>query len=327
MKHMKTFIQLAVLLLTGLLIGTPAYGQTNSDDEDIWRQVSLNEVDFQKSKNYCLRIYGYYRYVDDGIAYFADHEYKLYRVYEGICELDVRYDKDEDEGAEIVVGRDLVHPEEPGKFMDFYELKPYTFLEKARRLPKKYTMETAGDTTRVYAKTGLAGIAVRDVAHQELRMDYNAIAPDTILTVNIIIASARLKNVHANAVYQLEDEVVEYVPQGNLKRIIFDGDCDMKVLGSKEVFHENTELYVDSVVYMTKDEYKASKRQPKKRRLEATGYTLQDIDRLKQKLGVPPLSNAVLEKIEEQRDWDDQYEQWKLTDKTMKSINKKNEYK
>lgn len=290
-------------------------------DDDIWREVDLGELDYKKAKNYCVRLYGYYRYIDDGIDEFYvgndAREQKLYKVYEGLCELDVRYDRSEDEGAFIHVGRDLVHPEKPGKIMDFYELTPYTFIEKARRKPKVYTIQKDGDSTFVYTKNKRIGFAVRDEARQELLMDYNALAPDTALSFNLLIASARLSNVYAKAVYQLDDTGVEYVPQGNLKNIVFEGDIVLSMFGgkAKSDFHEHTEIYVDSVVYMTRDEYKADRKIKKEQRRQQLGYTMADIDRMKMKHNVPPLSDAVLKRIEEQRDWDEQYELWKKVEK------------
>ena len=125
---------------------------------------------------------------------------------------------------------------------------------------------------------------------------------------------ARLSNVQADAVYQLE-EGIDYVPQGNLKRIVFEGNIDMTMLGNKahDVYNERTELYVDSVVYMTKDQFRADKKLSLQERRERAGYTDADIDRLKQKLGVPPLSEEIRQRIEDQRDWDDEYEQWRET--------------
>ena len=314
----------AILVLTagvvatwpGSAVGSSAVGPAEvndttvaATDDDIWREVNLGELDYQKSKNYCMRIYGYYRYIDDGVGEVVNRKYQLYRVYEGICELDVRYGKNEDDGAVVLHGSDLVHPDRPGKFMDFYELSPFTFLEKAKRLPKKFTTEAHGDSTLVYTKNGLAGYAVKDTARQELRMVYNVIAPDTVMSLNLLIASAKLKSADAVAVYQLDDTGVDYVPQGNLKRIIFEGDLTVTVLNkSYEDFHEYTELYVDSVVYLTKDEYKASMKLGKKKRGEQAGYTYADIERLKAKYGVPPLTQQQIDRIEDQRDWDEKEE-------------------
>ena len=321
----KTF-QIIGLLLMAMLFATPAIAQ-NDDDEDIWKSLNLSEVDFQKSKNYCLRIYGYYRYTDDGISYINNRQQKLYRVYEGICELDVRYSKDEDDGALVLVGRDLVHTDKPGKWMDYYELKPYTFLEKARRLPKRYTLQTNGDTTRVYTKLGLAGTAVKDAARRELRMNYNALSPDTAFTLNLLIAKLHLAHVDAEAVYRLDDDdAVEYVPQGNLKYVTFEGDCTISSPLTNNIardeYHERTELYVDSVAYLTRDEYRADKKLTKEERRKKARFTVADIDRLKKKLGVPPLTAAQQERIEEQRDWDDEYEQWLKTDRKAKAAQK-----
>ncbi len=295
-----------------LLMATPAGAQT-IDDEDIWRQVSLGEVDYQQSRNYCQRLYGYYRYIDDGYSVFKGREQKLYRVYEGIFELDIRYHKDEDDGASVMVGRDLVHPDKPGKFMDFYELKPYTFLEKARKVPKYFTLQTSGDTTRVYTKLGLAGTVVKDTVRKELYMHYDALAPDTSLNLNLLVVKAHLSNVKANAVYWYDEGSEEYVPQGNLRSITFEGSVDLTGLGAHDIYNEYTELYVDSVAYFTRDEYRADKKTSVKERRERCGYTDADIDRLKLKLGVPPLSAEVLRRIEEQRDWDEEYELWKAT--------------
>ena len=319
-----------IIFLMSFFTGMTAMAQTG--DDDIWREVGLNELDYQKEKNYCLRLYGYYRYIDDGLFYAKDRMHKLYRVYEGICELDVRYSKDEDDGAKIMVARNLVHPDKPGKFMEYYELKPYTFLEKARKMPKHFTMETNGDTTRVFTKRGLAGMAVRDTVNQELRMSYNALSPDTAYNVNILILKVHLAHVDADAVYQLDDTAVEYVPQGNLKQIIFEGDITVDGLGGnsgaeggsskgvRETFHERTELYVDSVVYLTKSEYRADKKITLKERRERLGYTMADIERLKEKLGVPPLTAEQYQRMEAQRDWDDEYELWKETEKTRKTL-------
>jgi len=286
--------------------------QAQTEDEDIWKEFKLDGVDYQKKRSYCMRIYGYYRYVDDGTGNINGREHKLYRVHEGICELDVRYSKDEDDGARVMVGRNLVHPDKKGDIMDFYELKPYTFMEKARKMPKVYTIEEQGETSRVYTKGRLCGTVTKDAQREEMYMEYDALAPDTSLSLNLLLAKARLSNVQANAVYQIE-EGIDYVPQGNLKRVVFDGHLDLSLLAGKarEVFNERTELYVDSVVYMTKAEFRADKRLTMQERRERAGYTDADIDRLKLKLGVPPLSEKIRQRIEEQRDWDDQYELWR----------------
>lgn len=306
-----------MLLLTGLMLPLSASAQDIESEDDIWKEVGLSEVDFQRSRNYCLRLYCYYRFVDDGVSYIKDREFLLYRVNEGVCEIDVRYAKDEDDGAEVIASRDLVHPEMKGEFMEYFELKPYTFLEKARKMPKTYTMQTAGDTTKVYTKYGLAGVAVRDSANSELRMNYNALSPDTALTLNLVVVRGHLSHVDAEAVYRIDDSSVDYVPQGNLKYVTFEGDIFINApLGLCEKFHERTELYVDSVVYMTKDEYKASNRTPLKQRGER--YVQMGIDALKQKLGVPPLPAAVMQRMEEQRDWDEQYEQWIQTERNRR---------
>ena len=303
-----------LLLLLCFLVSMPAKAQTTTEEDDIWKEFKLDGVDYQRKRSYCMRLYGFYRYIDDGIAYISGRHHKLYRVHEGICELDVRYSKEEDDGAKIMVGRDLVHPDQKGEMMDFYELKPYTFLEKARKMPKVYTIEELGDITRVYTKGGLIGTVTKDRQKQEMHMSYNALAPDTSLAFNIIIAKAKLTNVMADAVYQME-EGIDYVPQGNLKRIVFDGNVNLNLLmgQAREIFNEHTEIYVDSVVYMTKDQFRADKRLNMQERRERAGYTDADIDRLKQKLGVPPLSVEVKQRIEDQRDWDDEYELWKKT--------------
>ena len=307
---------LAALLLC-FMASMTVKAQT-ADDDDIWKEFKLDGVDYQKKRSYCMRIYGYYRYVDNGIAYIFNRQQKLYRVYEGICELDVRYSRDEDDGAEIMVGRDLVHPEKKGDIMDFYELKPYTFLEKARKVPKHYTLKTSGDTTLVYTKLGLAGTIVKDSVRRELHMKYDALAPDTAVDVNILILKAHLSNVQADAHYWYDETSEDYVPQGNLKHTSFDGRIDMYALGSHEIFNEHTELYVDSVVYFTREEYRAETKTSAEQRRKRCGYTDADIDRLKQKLGVPPLSPAVLQRIEDQRDWDEEYDQWRTTRKQQK---------
>ena len=301
-----------------MLCGWMTAGAQN-DEQDIWKQVDLKGLDYEKPRNYCQRLCVFYRYYDDGMTYTEDREKKLYRIYEGICELDIRYKKDYDDGATVMVGRNLVHPERDGEFVDFYELKPYTFLEKARRDPKHFSIESQGDTTRVYHEDKLAGLAVRDTLNRELHISYNALAPDTALSINLFIIKARLTHVDADAVYRIDDAEIDYVPQGQLKRIVFDGDITLTVgMGGKSVreeFHERTELYVDSVAYLTQDEYKADRKLSLEERRKRSGYQLADIDRLKQKLGVPPLSAATKARIEEQRDWEDAFEQWQKTSK------------
>ena len=301
-------------LLLGLTTLTPAMGQSTVED-DIWKEVNLSELDYSQRRNYCQRLYGYYRTIDDGMMYFKDRQQKMYNVYEGIFELNIRYSKEADDGANIMVGRDLVHPEKKPEFINFYELKPYTFLEKARKVPKYYTLETSGDTTRVYTKNRLAGTVVKDSCLRELRMKYDALAPDTAMNINLLIARAHLSNVQADAVYWYDDASEDYVPQGNLRSIVFEGRIDMNILGSREVFNERTEMYIDSVVYFTRDAYKADRKYSLKERRERSGYTQADIDRLKQKLGVKPLSASVLQRIEDQRDWDEEFEHWKSTNK------------
>ena len=220
----------ALLTLLAAMWGLPSLAQTA--DDEIWREIDLEEMNYQRPKNYCQRLCGYYRFIDDGYITFRGLEHKLYRVYEGLFELDIRYHKDEDDGAVVMVGRDLVHPDKPGKFMEFYELKPYTFLEKARKLPKYYTLKTSGDTTRVYTKLGLAGTAVKDTVRRELRINYDALAPDTSFTFNVLIAKAHLSNVKADALYWYDETSEDYVPQGNLKRATFDGHVDFQVMAA-----------------------------------------------------------------------------------------------
>lgn len=311
-----------VILTTMIIMCIPTLRAQNGDD-DIFRELELQEFQYQRPKNYCQRLYGYYRYIDDGISLILGRQLKLYRVYEGVFELDVRYHKDEDDGATVIAGRDLVHPEKSGKFVDFYELRPYTFLEHARKRPKVFTLETSGDTTRIYSKRGLAGIAIKDKANEELRIDYNVLAPDTTMTINLLIIRGRLSNAFAKAVYNLDDIDDNYVPQGYLKRIIFDGDIDIEMSKDvRDIYHEHTELYIDSVSYLTKEEYKADKKIPKAERAKRHGYTLEDIDRLKKKHGVAPLSAEIYQRIEDQRDWEDDFEQMKEADKRRKTITK-----
>lgn len=317
-----------VALLAMMSMTTTATAQDDDGDGNIWRQVELQGLDYRKARNHCVRLYAYYRYTDDGVAYFDDRKDQLYRVYEGICSLDIRYSRDEDDGADIVCGRNLVHPDQEGHFMDFYELKPYTFLEKARREPKRYTIETQGDTTRVYTRRGLAGTAVRDTAARQLRLHYNALSPDTAKSINLLIVKGHLSHVVADAVYDMDDVAVDYVPQGNLRSVVFDGDVVIATTVSasverhgdtvsgarlREEFHEHTEIYVDSVVYMTRDEYRADRQLTVAERRRRSGYTDADIDRLRLKLGVPPLSDAQRKRIEDQRDWDDMMEHWTRT--------------
>ena len=178
-----------------------------------------------------------------------------------------------------------------------------------------------------------------DTASQELRIDYNALAPDTSFTINILLAKVHLSHVDAHAVYRLEDTAVDYVPQGNLKYISFEGDMDASLYsfiplspdesgksGALRMrYHDRTEFYVDSVVYMTRSEYNADRRLTSQDRRQRCGYTASDIDRLKQKLGVPPLTSAVLQRIEDQRDWDDEFSQWRQVDRRMKVLDKAGE--
>ncbi|MCR4603561.1 MAG: hypothetical protein K5683_08540 [Prevotella sp.] len=308
---MINYFRHALLLAMGVVCCH--YAGAQSADEDIWKEINLHEVDYQKSKNYCVRLFGYYRFIDDGTMFTKGRQHKLYRVSEGISYIDVRYSKEADDGGQTLVSRNLVHPDKSGDMMDFYELKPYTFLEKARRLPKYYTIDERGESTSVFTKGKLAGTVTRNRARQELRMEYNALAPDTMFRFNILLVSGKLKNIMADAVYRLDDSGVDYVPQGNLKQVVFDGDVDMNIMGTREVFHEHTVFCVDSVVYMTRDEYKADKRLSNKERRRLAGYTAKDIDRLKAKYGVRALSQEVLRRIEDQRDWDDAYEQWLQT--------------
>lgn len=300
-----------MLLLLMVCSAFTSVSAQDDDDDDIWRNVNLGEVDYHKQRSYAVRLYGYYRYIDDGRMELFNREFKLYGVYEGIFQLDIRYSKDEDDGALVIVGRDMVHAEKPGRFMDFYELKPYTFLEKARRDTRHFTIDQQGDTSRVYARNKLMGTAVRDTLNHELRMHYNALAPDSAYHINMLIINAWLRNVTADAVYRIDDNSIDYVPQGCLKSIAFDGDIDLNVAGGKNTYHENTVIYVDSVVYMSRDEYRADRRLNNQQRRELSGYTMADIDRLRQKYGVPPLTDEQRRLIEEQRDWDDMYEQWK----------------
>ena len=306
---------LVLLVMTGAG-GSVTTGCAQGGDDDIWRDVNLGEVDYQKERNYAVRLYGYYRYVDDGISYFSNHEFKLYHFYEGIFQLDIRYNKNEDDGALVIAGRNLVHPDREGRFMEMYELKPFTFLEKARRDPRHFTLESQGDTTRVFDRHGLAGTAITDTTQHELHISYNALAPDTTLTINLLIVKARLSSLMADAVYRIDDNDYDHVPQGNLKRIVFESDIDMQTMSNKGVhsqYHELTELYVDSVVYMTYNEYRAAKRLSEQEQRERSGYTAADIDRLRQKYDVAPLSDEQRRRIEEQQDWDDMYEQWLKT--------------
>jgi hypothetical protein len=306
--------------MCGVFVTLPAQAQ---DDDDIWRSVDLDEVNYQKKRSYNVRLYGYYRFTDDGHGYYKDNMYKLYKMYEGLFQLDIRYSKDEDDGALVIVGRDLVHPEKEGRFMEFYELKPYTFLEKARRDTKHFNIDERGDTSLVYTKNGLAGTAVRDNVNKELRIHYNALAPDTAMSLNLLILKARISNVVADAVYSVDDDI-DYVPQGNLKTATFEGDMDMNggvgTASLHEIFHETTELYIDSVVYMTRDEYRADKKLSAKERRARSGYTEADIDRMKAKFGVAPLTDEQRRRIEEQQDWDEMLEQWKKNNASQPTL-------
>ena len=331
---MKQLLPLAIAAL--LALSTPASAQAT--DDDIWREMDLSEVDIQREKDHCLRLYCYYRFIEDGGEYFGGRKRQVYDVYEGICQMDVRYTKKWDDGIQVIAGRNLVHPDgnTSPEDIDYWQVKPYTYLEKARRLPKKYTLETTADTTRVYTHRGLSGVAVRDTARRELVIDYNALAPDTSMTINIVLANVHFSRIDAHAVYRLDDAAIDYVPQGNLKHISFEGDIDgalypqIRVSADESgrsaamrfLYHDRTEFWVDSAVYLSRADYNASRRLTAQQQRDRSGYTAADIDRLKAKLGVPPLSADVLQRIEDQRDWDDEFAQWRRVDRRMKTLDK-----
>lgn len=293
-----------------------------NDDKDIWRQVELQGVDYEKAPNYCLRLRGFYRYIEDGTATLNDRMDRDFSASEGVCEIDVRYKKDADDGAFVLAARNLVHPDQAGDFVFYYELTPYTFLEKARRDPKRFNIVDEGDTLRVYTRRGLAGTVVRDTVRRELRMTYNALAPDTAMNVNLLYLRGHLSHVDAEAVYRMDSAATDYVPQGQLKRIVFDGlwTLDMSAFGldTQADYHEHMEFYVDSAAYMTRDEYRASRKVSARARRE--GYTRADIDRLMQKLDVPPLTARQRQLIEDRRDWEEAFEQWMNTDRRLGRI-------
>jgi hypothetical protein len=297
----------------------PAIAQT-----DIFGEVQLDNFNYSKPKSYCMRLYGYHRCTHDGWMQMKDRELKLYRIYEGVSTMDVRYKKDYDDGAKLIVGRNLVHPDRDPQEMSFYELKPYTFLEQARKDGKNFILDVRGDTTLIYTKKALVGTVVRDTTNHEVRMTYNALAPDTAMSINLLIVKARLSNLMADAVYAAEDSNVDYVPQGALKRIVFEGDITLNISGTgnenMETFHELTEFYVDSVAYMTKDEYKAEQRLSKKQRQEHSHYSAADIDRLRKKHGVPDLTRQQRERIEQQLDWEEELAHMMETEKIAKKV-------
>ena len=148
-----------------------------------------------------------------------------------------------------------------------------------------------------------------------MHMSYNALSPDTAYSINLLILKARLSNVQADAVYRLDDNEVSYVPQGNLKRVVFDGDivlespmtvADDNVTGDKgptrEVFREHTEIYVDSVVYMTRDEYRAVKKQSMDRQRQQSGSKDDPQLHYVQRITIPD-SSAVRRKLTNVKDF------------------------
>ena len=87
----------------------------------------------------------------------------------------------------------------------------------------------------------------------------------------------------------------------------------------RDFFVGGRDFFIDSVAYLTRDEYKADKKLSLKQRRERVGYTLADIDRLAQKLGVPPVTAEQRQRIEDQLDWDDEFEQWLKTNRMAKT--------
>ena len=190
------------------------------------------------------------------------------------------YDGKDSKWIDIAV-RDAVTGEAPKrKPYVSIRLKTRSIVEGLKKSANNPKLVGKGDVQQIVNCDSVVGSIVRDKDNKMIRVDYDAMAPDTIQVINAIIAKLRIYSDQRNYIYRMGD--TDHVSQADLAIYKSNRHNRMKLFGWDIDLYDFDEFYVDRVDCLSKDEYKAAVKEVKARRKsKKPQMTMEEIDQMK----------------------------------------------
>lgn len=257
--------------------------------------LNLGEVVKVKGKPYCLRLTGYlrdYSILGHEVTIMKQKVEPVWKYYDHVGELYMFYDGKDSKWIDIAV-RDAVTGEAPKrKPYVSIRLKTRSIVEELKKSANNPKLVGKGDVQQIVNCDSVVGSIVRDKDNKMIRVDYDAMAPDTIQVINAIIAKLRIYSDQRNYIYRMGD--TDHVSQADLAIYKCNRHNRMKLFGWDIDLYDFDEFYVDRVDCLSKDEYKAAVKEVKARRKsKKPQMTMEEIDQYMAKLHVEPISDEL----------------------------------
>lgn len=268
----------------------------------------IREVVKEKEKPHCLKLTCYMRIytLNDGITQ-KNHEVDLPPILsfkDGIYHLYLFSDESihQSKARPLVVRNVLDGNEADGGREMFYGLNLRSKVERFKG--KNYELRgdnTKQDIYRVKKKeTYQIGVLKRDTANKLITVSEDFLAPKGTYKYNIGISKATWTVWNYDYLYRLTP--YDKVGQGDLlayrEVVRMSGGLPFLKPGVQVGTWKYVEFFTYDAEYLTKEEYKADKNEVKQ-----SSMTMEDIDRIKNEIGVPALTDEIEQKLAASRLW------------------------
>lgn len=267
---------------------------------------SIGETVVSIPKPYCIRLSGFkrdYGMADGRISKKKPLEEPIGVLSEGVGCAYILLDGSKDAKWYYHTERELVKETlKGGDNSTIHDLKPKSVVERAKN-SKNMTLRDKGNYQQVLEKGHVVGNVVTDSADHVIRVDYDELYPDTVKTVNILLAKMKIYEMKNNCVYRLDDD--DYVSQADLIRYKSFGHLYMKVMGSVIDLNAVSELFVTKAEYLSKEEYnKAMKEEKARAKSKRASMTANELDNYMTAHQIPAITEEMRHTIEATKEWE-----------------------
>lgn len=233
----------------------------------------INEAVVQIPKPYCIRLTGFLR------NYFlssADDPVSEY--YDGITELYffLNNSKKEPEWMDLVA-RDGKTGKMVASRKDRFVLLPEnkSYIEMVRS-SKRHSLEGKSNYRKILHKKDVVGNLSIDTTNHVLFTNFDLIAPDTVKTINMLLAKFRFNEAKASSIYSYDD--LDYISQSHLQYYSLSFRCKTRILKMNIDMRGVIDFRTAKAEYLTEEQYKQAKKSYKARKKSKASMTSEELD-------------------------------------------------
>lgn len=277
-----------------------AYKPLKADVKDIGKElqieaaeINLGEAVVAVEKPYCIRLTGFQR-IYTSTNQLDDEDDPLLNFSEGTGYLYVfldekKSDKWVDLAARDLIKNQMIKKRDRGQFA----LGPRSLVEVLRD-SKKVQLRGEAPFQQIIKNDTVVGSLVTDNDNKSMRFDFDALFPDTVQQLNLLIMKLRITESKMNAIYRQSDEPDGYVSQANLRAVSFYTRMWTKALGKRLEYNLFRDFYVEKSEFLTKEEYEAAAKADKERKKNnPITMTSEELDRYMEAHNIPELTDEM----------------------------------